>query len=796
MVNRFLFHIIIALFAAFEVTAQITTVPVRGGEHADYTRLAITLPQNVTWQVSQSGPRATLVVSNVSMRFDLSQTFARIPRRRLLALQSSDNELVLILNCDCPIRAAEDLPQMLVLDVMDPALGPSGDTMLQTRPPPRPDRPTINTTAAQAGIEFARTLRGAASQNVTGDIYSFNASPVLDNDVFPAEILLRSDSSTFTNEQKLTPRAEQLSLLGGALAVAVGHGLLEPVQPSTKNIGITTQGDAALSLPDDSAIQQQLAVSDSVTRARSGLSQPHHETDSASCPEESALDIQGWGNADAREQKLLRPGQLYDELDQIDPSEIRANVRKLLYLGFGTEAQLVLSLLQDANAYDTLLEALAQLVDQGSLPSSSLPPSLEKCSDMGAFWAALAHLPANFEEDFPIAQAVRAVGTLPPHLRLHLGPVLLRHLSAQGHFEQAHALRDILSRVAISPQLQTDSPLSIDRVAPISEEQPLAPDDVLFALRQSAVMNLIPEPAVMENALAYVFALRGTSIATDIGTEASLALARQGDFATAFDLAKNQDLNASPHHSDELRGALFDLLIAQANDTQFLTQVFAADPWKDPVAPVVMARIAAHLQALKFYEPADRLRAIAYPTVQNSDIQNIEASHLTSPTIDINIQDTPFFEAASPQDTWMSGQPPDASAGPSDQAEMTRDLKIGENFGVLLNTQREVPAVRSAVSQEREKNNILPGSSSVPQEEVLTEKSQASNQDTGSGLSETGSLRSENNFMLDPIIQTSEETTGLLASGHRALFESAVLRARLLQQLERVIPPEFKGLQK
>jgi hypothetical protein len=49
------------------------------------------------------------------------------------------------------------------------------------------------------------------------------------------------------------------------------------------------------------------------------------------------------------------------------------------------------------------------------------------------------------------------------------------------------------------------------------------------------------------------------------------------------------------------------MLVAQEQDAYFLTQVFRADPWQDPVAPEVMSLLAARLHDLGFQAEGDAL---------------------------------------------------------------------------------------------------------------------------------------------------------------------------------------------
>ncbi|MGD7552082.1 hypothetical protein ACQCP0_25925, partial [Ralstonia pseudosolanacearum] len=160
-----------------------------------------------------------------------------------------------------------------------------------------------------------------------------------------------------------------------------------------------------------------------------------------------------------------------------------ALAKHYLYLGFGTEARLILSLIGQHAPEDQFLQVLSYLIDLDPLPDTLTPSGLETCGGMGVLWQALVILPQDLPAGYPVTYLTQSVQALPPHLRLHLGPYVIRHHAAQGHLLPAHSIRDSLDRIT---QTQSD-PL---RIAQAALDLPRASEEDAQRLEQ----NLISEP--------------------------------------------------------------------------------------------------------------------------------------------------------------------------------------------------------------------------------------------------------------------------------------------------------------
>ena len=598
-----------AILPVADARAQVTTVPVRGGEHAFYTRLVLALPPGADWQLDQDGRRGILTITGAAMRFDLTQTFARIPRTRLRDLTVRAQSLELDLACDCTLRAAEDALQLLVVDILSPT-GASA----QVRPRPRPAAlatADASDLARRAGVTVAASLRG---QTPDDGARPLPAAPLLARP--PAPPLLSDSPPAPPDRAESGPddHANTLRALGDAVAQATGQGLLVAALPAGG------RADAApVALPVTGAdTAAHLTVTDSIAIARRSPAQSVGQGMAADCPDPAQLAIPSWGGAGTP--GFLASPDLFDARDRPDATAIRSAARGLVYWGLGAEARLLLDLLDAPDEGDRVLRQIARAVDLDPFRSHDLR-ALAPCGDMGAVLAALAVMPDPFAPDFPFESALRGIAALPAHLRLHLGPSLLRHWLAQGLDGPATALRDMLARIA-DPAADGALRLTLDmaRPAPPPPAPPpetLAPDDLMFLLRTRGRAAL--DQTTRDAALGTIFALRGTAQGAAIAAELAEALIEQTDFATALDVIDAPETAFDPDRREGLRAKALAQVVEQAPDINFLRLTFQQDPWQRPVPDGLAVAIAGRLRALGFSEQADALTPTARTVGQSAD---------------------------------------------------------------------------------------------------------------------------------------------------------------------------------
>ena len=183
--------------------AQVVTP--RAGEHADFTRVALTVPAGSGWSLSADGATHRLTLDAPTFRFDLAQLFQRIPRTRLSEATAQGPVLTLALACDCPITAWEERPGLIVLDIADPDPEAPATEIPVASPPPPPPLPPRRRVAADIDPITAARVAGTQLARAMPAITAAAQPPV-------------------TEDPRLATLAEDL---GRAMAQALGDGILD-----------------------------------------------------------------------------------------------------------------------------------------------------------------------------------------------------------------------------------------------------------------------------------------------------------------------------------------------------------------------------------------------------------------------------------------------------------------------------------------------------------------------------------------------------------------------------------------
>lgn len=102
------------VFVLLSSMASAATLPVQGGEHADFTRLVVPLPDGANWDLQVMGQQAILRIEGAD--FHTSRTFDKIPRDRLESIAVRESALTLGLACDCVLRRSI-VDRHLVIDI-------------------------------------------------------------------------------------------------------------------------------------------------------------------------------------------------------------------------------------------------------------------------------------------------------------------------------------------------------------------------------------------------------------------------------------------------------------------------------------------------------------------------------------------------------------------------------------------------------------------------------------------------------------------------------------------------------
>ena len=444
--------------------AQGAPIRVTGGEHADFTRIVLQSAAPIAWRLDPDGRGPLVQLSPSEAPIDLSRAFERIPRSRLARIDREGDGIRLRLACDCPIRAFDERPGVVVLDILDPSPAdePSSadsDTATDSAPPGtiptgqagttpmRDTTPMPGAIARRAGRALAQSWPasgrdGTSRPSATG--LAGLAEPRLPAAPQPAAPLTQ---------------AEQHSLraaLRDTLADAIGTGLLAgadylptSTEPANPPFAATHgPGQAAMS-----AFPSQLRILPQTTGAATpGTAPDRRSADPAistrhrdpRCRDLDALDFLTEpvdGDFNSALGALI--GHLYGEFDRPDAA-IRADlIRHYLRFGLGAEARLLIDNARHPVAGSDLLRGLADILEDRPSNARLTLAGRYGCPGIAGLLAALAGPPPPDLSTHGDAIAL-SYGTLPAPLRRLFGPPLIERLLDDGALDPARMIAEQL----------------------------------------------------------------------------------------------------------------------------------------------------------------------------------------------------------------------------------------------------------------------------------------------------------------------------------------------------------------
>lgn len=551
LVFQILFWIVVA------TATQAQTLHVTAGEHDTFTRIVVQTPPGARWTLDGDETTQHLRFEPTTLGFDLRRLFDRIPRTRLANAQAADATLTLTLACPCALKAWQEGPGLVVIDISDPVAttGSAPPRVASAPPSPMPTPPSPGT-ARTAGIALARRHdQGRARQ-----------APV------PQESL-RLDVSADS--------------LGFSIAQALSQGLLEPATfslPPSRPV-LSDTGQQAAGLP------QNIRITSAVARQNPG--DPSIEPLDEECTAAAALAFLSTPISESfnlRFARLMR--SLYGEFDEFDPATRQALIELYLGAGFGAEARALIENGPDPGLDREPLLGMSDVLENRMSNSRLRLSRMAACGGPAAVIAVLAGAPAaetaGFARDIALAFA-----DFSAPLRAILGPNLALSLIEANAREEARVVAQATRRSAwvtagsltvVDARLDAARGLSSAAAARLADAQrpdaPLVLARLDFALRTDTVLAR----SVLADATAIASAERNTRAGVEIMQAVILLQARSGAFFEAFsDLdrletwlpsqgARRLDFNA-------LRDAVWLALARDADDLTLMRTVLRRDDW-------------------------------------------------------------------------------------------------------------------------------------------------------------------------------------------------------------------------
>ena len=573
MIHRLFFGAVLAAWAGLGF-AQ--TLEVRSGEHADFTRLVIRLPDDTPWRLAQDGRMAQLIVDGADIDFNTDTVFARIPRTRLEGLSQPDSGgvLQLALACNCPVSSFVEQGNYLVLDIGEAIEGQPIQTGIGVETQAlQEERDAEVAPTVPFPLLGPETAPGALLAN---SISSLNrASAVIGGS--PVETAATDDA----------PSAEGLAqserILEEQISRAATQGLVAVDAQALSDIGQRLENTEGAPNPATSLnIRAVTSVDRDMTPALQGMSLSGN---SAYCLDPDVVDLPRWGDdRPFGHQVGAFRTRMAGEFDDLSDRDIMGLAKTYLYFGFGAEAHQLMLGLDPSTKHLEPLMALSRLLESGDLPEPHPFDHQLHCDSVLALWSVYAN-PLSPRDEVNSGAVIRAFVELPDHIRSLIGPGLLRRFTNAGDSETAELLVRLINRSA--PQKDTPMLMAEAEIARLNGDEETADDlveDVAHSGSQDspeALITLVERHFETRETLpsetvqlleSYVLELRRDELGSEMARAYSLALALAGDFPAAF----SQPTGADAPQARNLLYKNLALLTENADDLTFLELSFDA----------------------------------------------------------------------------------------------------------------------------------------------------------------------------------------------------------------------------
>ena len=658
--------LIVVCLMGLPVVAQAETVGLRSGDHDRFTRLVIQFDEHEDWVFGRVDGGFEFRPLRGDIIYRLDRVYDKIGRSRIADVTDlGHGRLFLAADCKCHGVVDELADGQVVLDIVSGPAREPGTGVDASLPPPvtlREDRNEVTAGARVATVPRAGPPRPSVVVSdraglpltlplVNQPVLKLDRKPPLPSEppvAAPAAAKVQDEPDPHGEEQLSPPATSQsASLLGPnddereariartetvlleQVARAAAQGLLDAdMSEVEQSVAEATRRDVVETPPPDIerpmppvSPRGHIAVETGVDRAFSRRSPRADETaEGDACIDPMLFDVSKWGGQiDNGAHIGAYRSNLVGEFDMVDGQGVTALARNYIFITFGAEAKALMRRYPDSAVRPDLLFAMAEIMDEGR--STAAPDFIDQmgCSGATALWATLAQPEIRSGQAINLDAVTLVFGSLPPHLRRHLGPGLAEKLLASGHRDAADMIRAATARAGDTPNseygmLSARFDLEYGEVdqAVATLDEVVATGDAALpeAVLQSVETTLEGGGAVPEDIVTLLdglaFQLRGTETArqlTDAGIRARASASR---FTAAFeqlDAAEATEVISSDRGM-ALREKLLEQLTQDTDDTSFLQLVF---PRLEAVAGMpahVRHPLAARLLDLGFGDPA------------------------------------------------------------------------------------------------------------------------------------------------------------------------------------------------
>ena len=406
--------------------APAETVSIRSGEHPDFSRLVLSIPEGSEWRLGREGAGYILDLGRSDLDYDVTGVFERLPESRIGTLRGEDGRLLLEPDCACHAQAFLWRTDRLVIDVAD---GPAP-------PASRFEEPVFVSAPDPAPREEPAILAAELS-----DLPTILPAPVRD----PMLAGLEGPAAAPPNPEAIAPDLTEFErAVIESLGRAASQGLLDPAIDSPRLTAlpatgeeVTAEAPETVPLEAGAARSMEPATSPGITTRT--IKDPDRQDPPApvtaaglACIEATEVDVAAW--ADTRpfhDQIAPIRAALSSERDRILSDEALGLARLYIHFGFGREALHALDLAADRSQTHQVLRTMAYIVDGHPAPEPVFDGQIACRTDV-ALWALLAK--PEFESGAWVSapRILQSLRRLPPALRGHLGVDLAARFAAIG----------------------------------------------------------------------------------------------------------------------------------------------------------------------------------------------------------------------------------------------------------------------------------------------------------------------------------------------------------------------------
>jgi hypothetical protein len=601
---------ILTVYLALLAPAQAQIVKVTSGEHTNFTRLVLALPDPTEWRLGRTVQGYEVKLQNAEARYNLESAFDFIPRDRLNGIYADPvtGQLQLTIGCACHAIAFQLNAETVVIDIRDgvapetsafefglndetfpPLLGQSGQLQ---RPRARPDD-----SIGQQDYDWL--------------------------DVVPEGPTAEMDPSIKLPNSTTISMREQLV---GQLAAGAARSVVDLTLPSE-----------VLEGPIRSELEQitQIRVNETIGLRAGPVRQEESDlvANGSDCRSDEELDLNQWSETDQLTGIHLG---LVGEFDEPQEDVVLAAVKKYLFFGFGAEARsLLMAFGQDIKDAEMLIE-MSYLLDGDASRIRKSFLGMTGCDSPAAMWAFLS-------EDEPIDREVnfraikRTFSALPAHIRQFFGPQIAEKLLAMGRSDDAMEISHAMGRSTKGDHRPTElveakvmlesgnANPAVEHIENILKDPGYLRVEALVQLVHAQIAANLPVDARTADSLAAMIdEFEGHTFQAEIIQAHRLALAASNQFAAAL---TDQDSD------DRVDPRIWDLLSLYGSDDNVLE--LAITPKGDDIPALTAERIATRLANLGFPDQADDWREAS----QGVALQLPHSDRNAEPTVETNMAD-------------------------------------------------------------------------------------------------------------------------------------------------------------